>query len=144
MPEKEARKNIVRFFDPILHRNGFGITLMVYGDPKEHLTLIRRKENDGIGSFALSVAPDGEMQKLTIDQFCILVNRIIEEGILKKFIFAGGCLCFLRFNQDESKECKWTISIYDVIDQMNRIIEFLHEKLPWQEVRDLVWQNINI
>ncbi len=144
MPEEEARKNIVRFSDPLLHRVGFGIELMGYGDPKEHLVLIRRKSDDTVESPGLSVVPRGETRQMTLNQFCNLLIRVIEEKKVKQCIVDGRYLYLLRFGPGKLCGCKWDFPIYEMIDDANRLIGFLHEKLPWQEVRDLVWQNINI
>ncbi len=147
MPEEQARKNIVRFFDPRLHHIGFGIELMGYGDPKERLILIYRKGDDEVESPGLSVIPLEDTQRLTLYQFCILAEHIIQVAMEEKSILENQCLCsaqvdlqVLQYPVPQSGIP--AVSIYDAVDQMNRIIEFLHEKLPWKNVQELVWQSI--
>lgn len=147
MPEEEARKNIVRFSDPMLHRVGIGIELTGFSDPKERLVLVYRKGGNEIESPGLSVVPLGERQKLTLNQFCILAGQIIRVAMGEKDVLKNQCLCSpqvdLQVLQDPvPKSGIPAVSIYDAVDQVNRIIEFLHEKLSLQEVRDLVWQSI--
>lgn len=144
MPEKEARRSVVRFSDPRLHRVGFGIFLTVY-NPKERTILLYRKSDEDGAPPGLSVIPCDETQHLELEQFGFLAGMIIREGILNQFLAEGRCLCIARFGNGDTCTlgAQFGLSIFEVVDQVNRVIEFLHGKLPWENVANLVWQNLS-
>ncbi|MDO8600739.1 MAG: hypothetical protein Q7R73_03970 [bacterium] len=142
MDEQKARGGTLRFFDPRLNRVGFGIEIVLY-NPKERTILIYSKEDARFSTPSLSVLPLDEIQRLTVKQLYVVARVIISEALRAGYTAEVGCLCAFQVHLAHLQEEKTNVSIYDVIDQMNRLVEFLYAKLSWQEVKDIVWSSLS-
>ncbi|MBU6414966.1 hypothetical protein KGQ34_01815 [Patescibacteria group bacterium] len=143
MSEKDALKNIVRFSDPRLHRVGFGIQLTIF-NPKERTILIYRKGSYGGIDPGLSVIPLDELQPLTLDEFCVLGNCVINTVVNLLSSELPHNLRVLNGELEaQGRDARWySVSIYDVISMMNWVIESLQQYISQKNIEQLVWSEI--
>ncbi len=141
MNERKARNLALRFLDPRLNRVGFGIEITLY-NPKERIILIYRKRGIRSETPSLSVLPSDETQRLAIDQLCAVARGVIREVLRNGYLREAGCICSLQVHLLRLEREIAKVSIYHIIDRLNRLVEFLYTKMSWQEVKDIVWSPI--
>lgn len=146
MDEITARKNLIRFSDPVHQQTGFGIkmcpgllrealqdTVLVYCHEGPLRTLLPEKGNGVI-----------QIQSVTFDDLvnCCSTSALYSWAWMFNIFSRHGAPCRCDLQLFEPHELVYILqenSVFFTVDWVNLVIEHLGKELSFHDANDVVW-----